>query len=52
MRLAYWDIRRLFTRAVMGPESAMAPTDNLRQVCYLALGALRYSWTAICGTRR
>ena len=52
MRLAYWEVRRLLTRAVRGPESATAPTDNMRQIGYLALGALRYSSCGIRGTRR
>lgn len=47
MRLAYWDVRRLLTRALIGRESVKAPTDNLRQVCYLARGALTYQWIKI-----
>ena len=43
MRLAYWEVRRLLKRAILGAEHAAIPTDNMRQIRYLALGALRYS---------
>lgn len=49
MRLAYWEVRRLLKRATVGVERAGIPTDNIRQIRYLTLGALHYSLIRVGG---